>query len=620
MMHPRCSLIGAACAVFASAACFSQQELSFSYTSSAGGPTPAHVYAVDVNNDGISDIVADNSQSGSSFTVSISNGDGTFKAPVTYTINSTSKSPTPIATGDFNGDGKVDIAVSLAGTTKVAVYLGNGDGTFQAAKTTTIGLPSGTVIPATPIVAADYNHDGKLDLVVATQDGGTWGVYLLEGDGTGGFTDPTQIYQPTSGWEVQSLVIGDFDTDGNADVGVLEQMPCSGGQPGCSSNVVALFGNGATSFDAVDVTTVSGAMNLGSGDVNGDGVTDLWGIEYSSNQLSNFLGNYDRKFSYYYTPLPSTPGLTPGPVVLMPYQEMATLLLPTAGSTEKPEWLWFYIYDNYGTGGTDPYDTLLADVPEAGDTTYPWYAGPVVGAFNADMAMDLMVAGSSSSTSTTSNYVTGLNDTPFFYGVNGYCGLPTTSPSVLLCSPSTQTTSGQLQLEQSYGETMISSSATSFGMIRKMEVWIDGKKLGEDHTAVGPTAWIAWYLETPAVGTHSGTIYEADIDNTLHRNDFTFTVGSTCGVLPDGAYGVNVCTPAVDGTYANPVQVIATAKITGTLARMEVWVDGQKMYTETNSTSLNTTLTLSDADHEFDIYAVNTAGQKWETTVYANAN
>jgi hypothetical protein len=82
---------------------------------------------------------------------------------------------------------------------------------------------------------------------------------------------------------------------------------------------------------------------------------------------------------------------------------------------------------------------------------------------------------------------------------------------------------------------------------------------------------------------------------------------------------VNVCTPQPDGSYFDPVDVIATAKITGTLKRMELWVDGTKMFTETNSLTLNTTVTVSEGYHEYDIYAVNTAGQKWETTVFGTA-
>ena len=149
MMRPLGSLMGA-CAVFAfvSANCFGQSNPmpSFTYASSSGGPTAANLYPVDVNGDGITDVVADDGQSGGSFYVSISNGDGTFQAPVSYDINSTGASATPIATGDFNGDGKVDTAVSLPGTGQVAVYLGNGDGTFQTPKATSVSLPGGMLI------------------------------------------------------------------------------------------------------------------------------------------------------------------------------------------------------------------------------------------------------------------------------------------------------------------------------------------------------------------------------------------------------------------------------------------------------------------------------------------
>jgi hypothetical protein len=632
MIRPRCSLGGTACAVFVyfSACCSGQSTLpSFTYTSSTSGPTPAHIYPVDVNSDGITDIVADDGQSGGSFTVSISNGDGTFKAPVAYDINSTSTSPTPIATGDFNGDGKVDIAVSLPGTTRVAVYLGNGDGTFQAPTATSLNLPADTLITTAPIVAADFNHDGKQDLVVATQmtNGGPWGIYLLLGDGTGGFTAPTLIYTPTSGWEVQTLVLGDFDTDGNADVGVLEQMPCTNGQPGCSSNVLALFGNGATSFAAVDVTTVSGAMTLNSGDVNSDGITDLYGIEYGSNKLGTFLGNNSRKFSYFYTPLPNLTGLAiTGPVVTAdfmgdrPYLELAALALPTSGSTSQPEMVWFTTGEGFGDASYAPYQVETEATPSAGGTTYPWYAGPAVGMFNRDLKPDLVVAGSSESTGSMSDLVTGLNSTSWIYEADGFCALPSTGNGILLCSPSSEQTAAQGEAGGYPGLTTISASANSFGMLRKMEFWLDGVKEEETHYVSGPNAWIMYSMNTPAAGTtHNATIYAANVDNTLQRYDFTFTIGSTCGTLPQGAYGVNVCTPQPDGSYFDPVDVIATAKITGTLKRMELWVDGTKMFTETNSLTLNTTVTVSEGYHEYDIYAVNTAGQKWETTVFGTA-
>jgi hypothetical protein len=65
------------------------------------------------------------------------------------------------------------------------------------------------------------------------------------------------------------------------------------------------------------------------------------------------------------------------------------------------------------------------------------------------------------------------------------------------------------------------------------------------------------------------------------------------------------------------VQVQATATITGTLARMELWVDGAKQYTETSSKVLNTSISLAAGSHRFTVIAANTAGTKWQTVVSA---
>jgi hypothetical protein len=67
----------------------------------------------------------------------------------------------------------------------------------------------------------------------------------------------------------------------------------------------------------------------------------------------------------------------------------------------------------------------------------------------------------------------------------------------------------------------------------------------------------------------------------------------------------------------SPVQVQAASTITGKVARMEVWVDGVKKYTETSGTTLNTTLSEAAGSHRFSVFAVNTAGTKWEQVVYA---
>ena len=68
---------------------------------------------------------------------------------------------------------------------------------------------------------------------------------------------------------------------------------------------------------------------------------------------------------------------------------------------------------------------------------------------------------------------------------------------------------------------------------------------------------------------------------------------------------------------ASPVAIQATSTITGKFDRMEVWIDGVKKYTETSGTTLNTTLSLAPGSHRFGVFAVNTAGTKWEQVVYA---
>lgn len=104
-------------------------------------------------------------------------------------------------------------------------------------------------------------------------------------------------------------------------------------------------------------------------------------------------------------------------------------------------------------------------------------------------------------------------------------------------------------------------------------------------------------------------------------NAFTILTNTTQvsggGCAPPTSAGVHVCSPANNSTVSSPVSVQAASTITGTLARMEVWVDGVKKYTETSSTTLNTTLSLAAGSHRYTVFAVNTAGTKWEQVVYA---
>ncbi len=154
----------------------------------------------DVNNDGKADVIGTRSlvapKPNFQIVVLLGNGTGGFGAPVVTPITGVDQSfsygvAQPFVTGEFNDDGRVDVAVlgkdHVTGQLAIAVLLGNGDGAFQAGKETIIGATGGT--PSTQqcvSTVGDYNGDGKLDLAYTSSSG----VVVLPGKGDGTFSLP----------------------------------------------------------------------------------------------------------------------------------------------------------------------------------------------------------------------------------------------------------------------------------------------------------------------------------------------------------------------------------------------------------------------------------------------
>ena len=168
----------------------------------------------DFNADGKLDVVMAssgvnaNSSQVSGVTVSLGNGDGTF------TLASGSPIPlgqslSAIVTADFNGDGKLDLAVTDSVGNAVLILLGNGDGTFGAP--TTIAVGNGP----DAIIAADFNNDVKLDLAVANYGDGT--ITLLLGNGDGTFTQASGSPYTVAQYPYQ-ISAADFNGDGKLDL------------------------------------------------------------------------------------------------------------------------------------------------------------------------------------------------------------------------------------------------------------------------------------------------------------------------------------------------------------------------------------------------------------------
>ena len=118
----------------------------------------------DFNKDGIPDLVVANDQS-NTVSVLLGKGDGTFQDAQNYAVGST---PVSVAVGDFNGDGKLDIVTANMTGGGVSLLLGNGDGTFKPALNYDLPLQSTGSQTSVSVAVGDFNKDGKLDVAVGS--------------------------------------------------------------------------------------------------------------------------------------------------------------------------------------------------------------------------------------------------------------------------------------------------------------------------------------------------------------------------------------------------------------------------------------------------------------------
>jgi hypothetical protein len=225
----------------------------------------------DFNHDGKLDVAIINDNG---FSVMLGNGDGTFRKAVFYSTQLAYS----LAVGDFNNDGNLDIVVANENSSPstVSVYLGNGDGTFKAP------IDSNTTQPNQFVVVGDFNGDHKLDIAVI--DSPYISVLLGNGDGT--FQPPID----NDSFRIpQWLAVGDFNNDHRLDV-------ITTGSYGASYDIGVLLGNGNGTLQN-SITTpleyVPGTITVG--DLNGDGNLDAV-LGYDLAGIAVFLGNGDGTF------------------------------------------------------------------------------------------------------------------------------------------------------------------------------------------------------------------------------------------------------------------------------------------------------------------------------------
>jgi hypothetical protein len=259
-------------------------------TSAAGGD-PRAVVTGDFNGDGILDLaVADHT--GHSLSVLLGKGDGTFQSP---RFLDTDYRGYALAVGHFHNANILDLVVTESN--RIDVFLGNGDGSFQAPVPYNVGMD-----PLSPVVG-DVNGDGFDDIVVVNQTSHTLSILYGNGDGT--FQDAVTPDFRIAGvpW---SVALADLDNDGKLDLVTGN----SDGTYGDASVVSVLLNQGnddaghAQFGPAVYYLTRMDIQSLAVSDLNGDGIPDVIFASESGKAVGVFLGKGDGT-------LEATPHLSP---------------------------------------------------------------------------------------------------------------------------------------------------------------------------------------------------------------------------------------------------------------------------------------------------------------------
>jgi hypothetical protein len=327
------------------------------------GDYPTGVVAGDFNDDGKIDLAVSNNFD-NTISILYGNGDGTFQAQVVVDVAS---GPMSIATGDFNGDGKLDLIASCVGSSVVSVLLNDGKGKF-----TLVNSPSELFGPdLSLVITGDFNGDGNIDAIISSKIQEQ--LYFLAGEGNGSFKYPSALSKQALG-EIYSLTSADINNDGKVDLAFGAVGP---------TGLFVMLGEGNGKFKPSLISMAAGVGSMAFADVNGDNLLDV-AMPSTYNSLEISLGNGKGQFGISKTI--STPGPVYGPnsTVAADFNGDGKLDLAIA-ETNFPNGRVSVVLGNGNGGfGSPIVSSLLSQAINNADLMYS-------GDFNDDGKLDLII-------------------------------------------------------------------------------------------------------------------------------------------------------------------------------------------------------------------------------------
>jgi hypothetical protein len=553
----------------------------------AATPAAGSLARADLNHDGFADIV---NGGGTDIFVLLNKGDGSFRAAASYAAGG---NVGEIKTADVNGDTHPDVVYSTLDsdqTGHISILYGKGDGSFGAPAPLSRSFPQFHNFDL-----ADFNRDGKTDIVVAfTDTDNSEHLTVMFGDGTS-FSNPLEFSgigkTPDAGensYYLTSVAAGDFNGDGNPDIAIGEG---GGGFDVLSGSVSVFYGKGNGTFgQEVFEGGASGLFAIKTVNVNNDGIDDLAvffaGCHTPCEGITLVYGNSAGLNHGGISAVPPFDGPDAPPPSSIVFADVNGDGLPdviAAGTN---------IHED-GTGAP----AISVNVQQS-DGSFKRASlvemasrvdGLLAGDFNGDGKWDFVSSNDTAGTiSVFTNTTAGIG-----------CASPSANRTLNVCTPASGATVTS--------PVLFRANARTTTEISGLRIYVDGVSKFLTHDS----PLTARLIVTP--GTHSITVKVWDATEPFSKTISLKVSGDSGTCQPaSSARAVTICTP--NPSDWQPTSVHLTANANGkNVTSTQVYVDGTLKF-QTSNFALDTQLTLAEGKRRITVKGWDSSGA-FSTTV-----